>query len=260
MGEPLEQLAQAIAGRLFVELEASGRHVHVTAAQAQTLFGHSLTPERPLSQPGQYLAKERVTVTGPKGSFRNVAVLGPERKEAQVEISLTDGRTLGISPPVRLSGDVAGTPGVTLEGERGQVVLSQGVIAAQRMLDLPYDPAWMLQMHTTEEIFIEQVTRMLSHPNRPDALTCFNDTVARAVYTAAERADLQVGRDLGVIGNDNSTLCEELSPTLSSVESHTDEIARLAVQALLQYIHSDHPPQVRCCLEPDIIPRESTQR
>ena len=76
MGEPLAQLAQAIAGRLFVELEASGRHVHVTAAQAQTLFGHSLTPERPLSQPGQYLAKERVTVTGPKGSFRNVAVLG----------------------------------------------------------------------------------------------------------------------------------------------------------------------------------------
>ena len=142
MGEPLAQLAQAIAGRLFVELEASGRHVHVTAAQAQTLFGHGLTPERPLSQPGQYLAKERVTVTGPKGSFRNVAVLGPERKAAQVEISLTDGRTLGISPPVRLSGDVTGTPGVTLEGERGQVVLSQGVIAAQRHVHLiPEDAA-----------------------------------------------------------------------------------------------------------------------
>ena len=138
--------------------------------------------------------------------------------------------------------------------------LNLGVIAAQRMLDLPYDPAWTLQMNATEEIFIEQVTRMLSHPNRPDALTCFNDTVARAVYTAAERAGLRVGRDLGVIGNDNSSLCEELSPTLSSVETHTDQIARLAVQALLQYTDPDHPPQVRYCLEPDIIPRESTHR
>ena len=92
MNEPnLSKLADAVLGRIFVELEASGRHVHITEAQAKTLFGHALTPERPLSQPGQYLAKERVTVQGPKGAFRNVAVLGPARGEAQVEISLTDG-------------------------------------------------------------------------------------------------------------------------------------------------------------------------
>ena len=172
MGEQLQQLAQAIAGRLFVELEASGRHVHVTAAQAQTLFGHGLTPERPLSQPGQYLAKERVTVTGPKGSFRNVAVLGPERKAAQVEISLTDGRALGISPPVRLSGDVSGTPGVTLEGERGQVVLSQGVIAAQRHVHLtPEDAARFgvkngqnvkLQTYTARPVIFEDLAVRVS--------------------------------------------------------------------------------------------------
>ena len=105
------------------------------------LFGHSLTPERPLSQPGQYLAKERVRLIGPKGEFRNVAVLGPERKEGQVEISLTDGRVLGIDPPVRLSGDVAGSPGITLEGERGSVTLSQGVIAAQRHVHLTPEDA-----------------------------------------------------------------------------------------------------------------------
>ena len=134
--ENMRQLADAVVSRLFVELEASGRHVHVTAQQAQTLFGHPLTPERPLSQPGQYLAKERVRLIGPKGEFRNVAVLGPERKEGQVEISLTDGRTLGIDPPIRLSGDVAGSPGITLEGERGRVTLSQGVIAAQRHVHL----------------------------------------------------------------------------------------------------------------------------
>ena len=136
MQEQWQELAEAVVSRLFVELEASGRHVHVTAEQARTLFGHPLTPERPLSQPGQYLAKERVRLIGPKGEFRNVAVLGPERKEGQVEISLTDGRTLGIDPPIRLSGDVAGSPGITLEGERGSVTLSQGVIAAQRHVHL----------------------------------------------------------------------------------------------------------------------------
>ena len=140
--ENVQELAEAVVSRLFVEMEASGRHVHVTAEQAETLFGHPLTPERPLSQPGQYLAKERVRLIGPKGEFRNVAVLGPERKAGQVEISLTDGRVLGIDPPIRLSGEVAGSPGITLEGERGRVTLSQGVIAAQRHVHLtPADAA-----------------------------------------------------------------------------------------------------------------------
>ena len=78
----LEKLTQKIIKGIFVELEASGRHVHVNEEQAQILFGHGLTPLRPLSQPGQYLAQERVTVKGPKGEFQNVAVLGPERKGA----------------------------------------------------------------------------------------------------------------------------------------------------------------------------------
>lgn len=135
-------LAEAIAGRIFVELEASGRHVHVTAQQALVLFGHPLTPKRPLSQPGQYLANERVTVIGPKGEFRNVAVLGPERKDAQVEISLTDARTLGIDAPVRLSGDVAGSPGGVIVGQCGRVTLPQGVIVAKRHIHLtPEDAA-----------------------------------------------------------------------------------------------------------------------
>lgn len=140
--QELDALVQSVVKRLFVELEASGRHVHVTKEQALTLFGHPLTPKRPLSQPGQYLAEERVTVIGPKGEFANVAVLGPERKEAQVEISLTDGRTLGIDPPVRLSGDVAGSPGAVLVGPRGRVELTQGVVAAKRHIHLtPEDAA-----------------------------------------------------------------------------------------------------------------------
>nr|MBQ8244450.1 phosphate propanoyltransferase [Oscillospiraceae bacterium] len=140
--QELQSLAEAVLGRLFVELEASGRHVHVTKEQAIALFGHPLTPKRPLSQPGQYLAEERVTVIGPKGEFANVAVLGPERKEAQVEVSLTDARSLGLEAPVRLSGDVKGSPGATLTGERGSVELGHGVIAAQRHIHLtPEDAA-----------------------------------------------------------------------------------------------------------------------
>ena len=81
----LEKLTQKIIKGIFVELEASGRHVHLTKEQIWTLFGHDLTPAKPLSQPGQFAAKERLTVVGPKGAFHAVAVLGPEREAAQVE-------------------------------------------------------------------------------------------------------------------------------------------------------------------------------
>ena len=170
MQEQWQELAEAVVSRLFVELEASGRHVHVTAQQAQTLFGHPLTPERPLSQPGQYLAKERVRLIGPKGEFRNVAVLGPERKEGQVEISLTDGRILGIDPPIRLSGDVAGSPGITLEGERGSVTLSQGVIAAQRHVHLTPEDAVKFGVKNG------QTVRLQTYTVRP---TVFGDVAVR---------------------------------------------------------------------------------
>ena len=150
----LTALTEAVMGRLFVELEASGRHVHVTAQQAQQLFGHGLTPKRPLSQPGQYLANERVAVIGPKGEFQNVAVLGPERGEAQVEISLTDGRSLGITPPVRPSGQVENTPGITLKTDRAQVQLSRGVIAAQRHIHMTPEDAgrWGLSDNQTVKL------------------------------------------------------------------------------------------------------------
>ena len=161
MNESMERLVEAVVGKLFIPLEASGRHVHVTKEQAMTLFGHGLTPVRPLSQPGQYLAKERVTVKGPKGEFHNVAVLGPERKEAQVEISLTDGRTLGLTPPVRPSGNVAGSPGAALIGPVGSVEISQGVIAAQRHIHMT--PADAANFHVTDK----QVVRLKTFTDRP---------------------------------------------------------------------------------------------
>lgn len=141
MMERTEQLTQEIMRRLFVEVEASARHVHLTNADAKTLFGHELTPVRPLSQPGQYLCKERVWVRGPKGEFSRVAVLGPARGETQVELSLTDCFTLGIQAPVRLSGDTKDTPGVCIGTERAQLALAKGVIVAKRHIHMPPEEA-----------------------------------------------------------------------------------------------------------------------
>ena len=166
----LQSLAQAVLDRLFVELEASGRHVHVTKDQAMALFGHPLTPKRPLSQPGQYLANERVTVVGPKGSFQNVAVLGPERKEAQVEISLTDARSLGIEAPVRLSGNVANSPGAVLEGPCGRVTLLQGVIAARRHIHLTPEDASRFGVKDKQNV------RLKAYTDRP---CVFEDVTVR---------------------------------------------------------------------------------
>ena len=166
----IEALADQVIGRLFVELEASGRHAHVTEQQAIALFGHKLTPKRELSQPGQFLANERVTVIGPKGAFKNVAVLGPERPEGQVEISLTDGRTLGIDPPVRLSGQVKGTPGVKLVGPCGTVDLAEGVIAAQRHIHMSPDDAKRMGVED------KQVVRLQTFTSRP---VVFDELVVR---------------------------------------------------------------------------------
>ena len=195
----INALVDGVIRRLFVELEASGRHVHVTKEQALQLFGHPLTPKRPLSQPGQYLANERVTVKGPKGAFENVAVLGPERKEAQVEISLTDGRSLGITPPVRLSGDVKGSPGAILQTEKATLAIPAGVIAAKRHIHMtPADAARMgvkdkqevrLQVFTERPLTFEEVTVRIS----PDFAT-----YVHLDYDEANACGFQTG-DLGRI-------------------------------------------------------------
>ena len=166
----LQTLANAILDRLFIKLEASGRHVHITEAQAQALFGHKLTPKRPLSQPGQFLSNERLTVLGPKGEFQNVAVLGPERREAQVEISLTDGRILGVVPPIRQSGDLKDTPPISLLGPKGRVDLSHGLIVAQRHIHLT--PADGENFGVTDG----QIVKLQTLTSRP---CIFDDVVVR---------------------------------------------------------------------------------
>ena len=117
-----------------VLVETSARHVHVTREALDILFGegYELTVKKELSQPGQFASNERVAVIGPKGSFPAVSILGPVRLEKQVEISLTDARSIGVTAPVRESGDVAGSGACKLVGPKGEIELECGVIAAQR--------------------------------------------------------------------------------------------------------------------------------
>ncbi len=120
-----------------VIIEGSGRHIHVTREDLDVLFGKGfeLDQKKMLSQPGQFASSCKVTVTGPKGSL-NLSILGPCRKETQVELSFTDARTLGLDCPVRESGVLAGSPGCTVTGPNGSVELKQGCIIAKRHIHM----------------------------------------------------------------------------------------------------------------------------
>ncbi|MBR5309387.1 MAG: phosphate propanoyltransferase [Clostridia bacterium] len=121
-----------------VLVETSARHVHLSREHVEILFGkgHELTKKKDLSQPGQFACEERVTVKGAKKELAGVSVLGPERPATQVEISLTDARSIGVDAPVRESGDIAGTGACTLVGPCGEVTINEGVIAAKRHIHL----------------------------------------------------------------------------------------------------------------------------
>lgn len=140
----LSALAGKIVSRITVEMEASGRHIHLCRADLEALFGpgYRLSRVKDLSQPGQFACAERVTLAGPRGELKNVVILGPERRESQVEISLSDAVTLGVTPPVRISGSIEGTPGITVRYENRELILSKGLIAAKRHIHMiPEDAA-----------------------------------------------------------------------------------------------------------------------
>jgi putative phosphotransacetylase len=125
-------------GQYYIPVAISARHVHLCQKDFEILFGKgaSMTRYRDLSQPGQFASEQLVEVAGPKGSFKKVRVLGPARNDTQVEISISDSFTLGIKPLIRMSGNIAGSPGCTLVGPAGKVELAQGVIVAARHIHL----------------------------------------------------------------------------------------------------------------------------
>ena len=115
-------------------VETSARHIHLTQSDLETLFGegYQLTKKKDLSQPGQFACEERVTIVGSKKELKGVSILGPVRKATQVELSLTDARSIGVAAPVRESGDVAGSGACKIVGPKGEIEITEGVIAAKR--------------------------------------------------------------------------------------------------------------------------------
>ena len=121
-----------------VLVETSARHVHVSKEDLAVLFGegYQLTKKKDLSQPGQFACEERVQVIGPKSSFPAVSILGPERKETQVELSASDARSIGVKAPVRESGDLEGSGACKIVGPKGEIEIEKGVIIAKRHIHM----------------------------------------------------------------------------------------------------------------------------
>lgn len=139
-----------------IPIEISAKHMHISREDFETLFGEGreLTFKKELSQPGQYLAEERVTIEGPRGQMKNMAILGPFRKETQVELAITDARKLGIAKAIRQSGDIEGTPGCRIYGEKGYIDLDKGVIVAKRHIHMTPSDAIRMHVKDQDEVFV----------------------------------------------------------------------------------------------------------
>ena len=138
-------------------VETSARHVHVTQEDLETLFGKgaTLTKKKDLSQPGQFACEERVEVVGPKKSLANVSILGPVRPATQVELSATDARSIGITAPIRESGDLAGSAGCKIVGPCGEIEVNEGVIIAKRHIHLTPADAEELGVKDKDVVYVK---------------------------------------------------------------------------------------------------------
>lgn len=171
-------------------VETSARHVHLSEADMEILLGkgQTLTVKKMLSQPGQFASNERITLVGPKNSIANVLILGPTRPATQVEISLTDARALGISVPVRESGDIEGSAGIKLVGPAGEVEIPVGAIAAKRHIHL--DPATAEELGVTDK---QIVSAKLDTNGRSlifgDVVVRVNKNFAPAVHIDTDEAN-----------------------------------------------------------------------
>lgn len=178
-----------MANQVLVEISA--RHVHVSQADLETLFGagYELTVKKMLSQPGQYACEERVKVVGSKGEFPAVSILGPCRKETQVELSLTDARSIGVSAPVRESGDIADSGSCKLVGPAGEVEIPCGVIAAKRHIHATTKDAEELGIENGEIVSVEIPTSNGRNLTFGDVVCRVNDSYALAMHIDTDEAN-----------------------------------------------------------------------
>ena len=177
-------------------VEISARHVHVTDEQVEILFGegHTLTNKKDLSQPGQFACEEKVTVVGPKGELK-ASILGPTRKEAQVELSLSDARAVGVEALIRESGDIEGTNGIRLVGPCGEIELEKGVIAAKRHIHMTPADAENYGVKNGDVVSVKIET--------DDRSLVFGDTVVRVRddFALAMHIDTDEGNAAGIKGS-----------------------------------------------------------
>lgn len=180
-----------------VPLGVSNKHLHLTQEHVEILFGkgHQLTNLKDVKQPGQFACEECVRIIGPKGEFPKVRVLGPARNETQIELSMTDARTLGVNVPIRESGKLEGTPGLILEGPCGRVELDHGAIAALRHIHMTPDIAEQLGLKDGDCVGVE------SSGLRP---TLFRDVLVRVSpkYAYEMHIDTDEANAAGLKNND----------------------------------------------------------
>lgn len=174
-----------------VLVEISARHVHVSQEDLETLFGkgYELTVKKELSQPGQYACEERVKVIGTKGEFPAVSILGPCRKDTQVELSLTDARSIGVAAPVRESGDIEGSGTCKLVGPAGEVELAKGVIAAKRHIHATTADAEKMGLTNGEIVSVEIPTANGRNLTFGDVVVRVSDSYALAMHIDTDEAN-----------------------------------------------------------------------
>lgn len=174
-----------------VLVEISARHVHLSQADLETLFGagYELTIKKMLSQPGQYACEERVKVIGTKGEFPGVSILGPTRKETQIELSLTDARSIGVVAPVKESGDLEGSGGCTLVGPAGEVKLEKGVIAAKRHIHATTADAEAMGVTNGQIVNVEIPTANGRNLTFGDVVVRVSDSYALAMHIDTDEAN-----------------------------------------------------------------------
>ncbi|MDE6124471.1 MAG: phosphate propanoyltransferase [Eubacterium sp.] len=181
-----------------VLVEISARHVHLSQADLETLFGagYELTVKKELSQPGQYACEERVRVVGTKGEFAAVSILGPVRNATQIEISLTDARSIGVAAPVRESGDIAGSGACKLVGPAGEIEITEGVIAAKRHIHATTADAERMGVENGEIVSVEI-------PSANGRNLVFGDVVVRVSdsYALAMHIDTDESNAAGMAPN-----------------------------------------------------------
>lgn len=185
-----------------VMVETSARHIHVSQEVLETLYGSGaqLTVKKELSQPGQFASAEKVTVIGPKGELA-MTILGPCRKDTQVEVAFTDARKLGLVPPIKESGDIAGTPGCKLVGPKGECQIEKGVIVAKRHIHLTPEKAEEFGVQDKQIVSVEVDSGV-------GRKTVFGDVVirVRSDFAPAMHIDTDEANAAGISGTVDGTI------------------------------------------------------